>query len=202
MAEYRLAGAFYVSLFRGVRRSDRLAHLGDLMCPLRRIHRSRPYHADAANTEHDECLLRHLFPALYRDDLRDSLGARVSLRDRTRLCRSGGHEVHHSWSDHPGNVLALCAVANRASFLDGRISVADGGDIQLARFHYRHLGRRLRATSNGAAADHHTADLSGWNLLLHQRPAADLADNRLFKPRRLPDQRFPLELLRNRRRQP
>src|SRR5262245_717683 len=198
MAEHRLAGAFYVSLFRGVRRGDRLAHHGDRRRPLWRIHRSRPYHADAANTEHDECLLRHLFPAFYRDDLRDSLGARVSLRDRARLCRGGGHEVDHSRSNHPGNVLALCAVANRASLLDGGISVADSGDIQLARFHYRHLGRRLRAASNGSAADHHTADLSGWNLLLYQRPSADLADNRTVQPRRLPDQRFPLELLRNR----
>ena len=74
--------------------------------------------------------------------------------------------------------------------------------FSLLGFHYRYLGRGLRKASNCTAADHHTADLSRWDLLFHQRAAADLADDRTVQPGRLSDQRLPLELLRDRRCEP
>ena len=43
--------------------------------PLRRVHRAGPDHADAAHAERGQRLVRHLFPALHRHDLRAAVGA-------------------------------------------------------------------------------------------------------------------------------
>ena len=56
------------------------------------------------------------------------------------------------------------------------ISRPDGGDLQPARLHHRHLGRGFRKTADRAAADHHTADISWRHLLFDQRAAAGLAE--------------------------
>ncbi len=49
----------------------------------------------AADGEHLQRLVRHLLPALHRHDLRDPVRARLLHRDRARLCRRGGDQVHH-----------------------------------------------------------------------------------------------------------
>ena len=51
----------------------------------------------------DERLVRHLFPALRRHDLRAPVGAGLVVRDRARLCRRGGDQVDHPRPDHPGD---------------------------------------------------------------------------------------------------
>ena len=45
------------------------------------------------DAERDERLVRHLFPAVRRHDLRDPVGAGVGLRDRAGLCRRRRHQV-------------------------------------------------------------------------------------------------------------
>ncbi len=50
--------------------------------------------------------------------------------------------------------------------------------------------------------DHHTFDVPRRHLLFDQRAAATLAENHAVQPGRLPDQRLPLELLRDRRCKP
>ena len=74
-------------------------------------------------------------------------------------------------------------------------------DLQPARLHHRHLGRRLREAADHPAADHHAADLPRRQLLFDQRAAAVLAEGRAVQSGGLSDQRLPLELLRDRRRQ-
>ena len=61
-AEYSLAGAFDLALFRGVRGGHRLAHRRGRRHQLRRLHRARPDHAVSADPEHRQRLLRHLLP--------------------------------------------------------------------------------------------------------------------------------------------
>ena len=62
-AEHRVAGDLDLALFRGVRRRHRLAHHRDRGRDLRRVHRAGADHADAADAEHRQRLVRHLFPA-------------------------------------------------------------------------------------------------------------------------------------------
>src|SRR4029078_6230735 len=100
---------------------------------LRRIHRARSYHADAAHTEHDERILRNLFPSLYRNNLQNPLRPGVSIRDCSRLRGGGGNEIDHPWADHPGDVLAFRAAADRASVLDGFLAVVYLRDVKVAR---------------------------------------------------------------------
>ena len=59
-AEHRLAGDLDLALFRGVRRGHRLADHRDRRRELRRLHRAGPDHADAADAEHRQRLVRHL----------------------------------------------------------------------------------------------------------------------------------------------
>ena len=73
-------------------------------------------------------------------------------------------------------------------------------DLQPARLHHRHLGRRFREAAGRAAAGHHAADLPRRQLLFDQRAAAGLADRHAVQSGGLSDQRLPLELLRRRRR--
>ncbi len=82
-AEHRVAGAVDLALFRGVRRRDRLAHHRDRRRALRHVHRARPDHADAADAERRQRLVRHLFSALHRHDLR---AARPRRCRRSRSC--------------------------------------------------------------------------------------------------------------------
>ena len=105
VAEHRFAGDLDVAVFHRVRRRDRLAHHPDRRRQLRLLHRAGPDHADAADAERDQRLVRHLFPALRRHDLRTAVGAGVVVRDRARLCGRGGDQVDHprarsSWR-HP-----------------------------------------------------------------------------------------------------
>ena len=93
-----------------------------------------------------------------------------------RLCRRGGHQVDHPGRHHPRDGGLLRAAADRASGLDGGLPGADGGDLQPARLHHRHLGRRLREAAGGAAAHHHAADVPRRQLLFDRRAAAGLAD--------------------------
>src|SRR5262249_52942752 len=58
--EHRVAGGFHVALFRGLRRGDRLAHHRDRGRYLRRFHRAGTDHADAADPERHERVVRHL----------------------------------------------------------------------------------------------------------------------------------------------
>ena len=74
-AEHRLAGAVDVAVLRRVRLGDRLAHQRDRRRQLRRLHRARPDHAVAADAEHLERVVRHLFPEVLRHDLRAAVGA-------------------------------------------------------------------------------------------------------------------------------
>ena len=82
LPEHRVAGDFDLALFRRVRRRDRLAHHRDRGRQLRRLHRAGPDHADAADAEHHERLVRHLFPAA------SSARSTSSSRRRCRPSRS------------------------------------------------------------------------------------------------------------------
>ena len=55
----------------------------------------------------------------------------------------------------------------------------------------------LREAADHSAADHHAADVPGRVVLLDQDAARALAEGDAVQPGRLPDQRFPLELLRH-----
>ena len=83
LAEHRLAGHLDLALFRRVRRRDRLAHQPDRRRQLRRLHRAGPDHADAADAERHQRLVRHLLPEIHRHDLRAPVGADVR---RSRSC--------------------------------------------------------------------------------------------------------------------
>ena len=124
----------------------------------------------------DERLVRHLFPAVRRHDLRAAVGADLVLRDRARLCRRGRDQVDHPRPDHPRHRRAVRAAADRASGLDAGVPGADRGDLQPVRLHHRHLGGRLREAAGHPAADHHAADVPRRQLLFDQRAAAGLAD--------------------------
>ena len=73
-------------------------------------------------------------------------------------------------------------------------------DVQPVRLHHRRLGRQLREAADHSAADHHAAHVPRRQLLLHQHAAAALAEDHAVQPGRLPRERLPLELLRDRRR--
>ena len=77
-AEHRRAGALDVAVLRRVRLGDRLADPGGRRHELRRVHRAGPDHAVAADGEHRQRLVRHLFPALHGHDLRGAVGARLA----------------------------------------------------------------------------------------------------------------------------
>ena len=89
--------------------------------------------------------------------------------------------------DHPVFMLALPGAHRR--------------HLQPARLHHRHLGRRVRAASAHPAARDHAADLPRRHVLFDRRAAAGLADDRAVQSDRVSGLRFPLELLRHRRRQ-
>ncbi len=95
---------------------------------LRRLHRAGPDHAVAADAEHRQRLVRHLFPALHRHDLRAAVGAGLVARDRDRLCRRGGDQVDHPRRHHPRHGGASSCRSDRASVLDAGVPGADGGD--------------------------------------------------------------------------
>ena len=117
-AKHRLAGDLDLALFRGVRGGDRLAHQRDRGRALRRLHRARADHADAAHAERGQRLVRHLFPALHRHDLRAAVGADLLFRDRDRLCRRGGHQVDHSRAGHPRHGVR-CSCRSRSPIRSG-----------------------------------------------------------------------------------
>ena len=67
------------------------------------------------DAERDERLVRHLFPAVRRHDLRDPVGADVGLRDRAGLCRRRRHQVDHaraSSSSPPPACSCRCEIAH------------------------------------------------------------------------------------------
>ncbi len=111
-------------------------------------------------------------------------------------------EVDHPRSDHLGDVLPVRAAAHRAPVLDAHLPGVDGGDLQPARLHHRHLGRQFRAIADRAAADHHAADVPRRYVLFDQCAAAALAEDRAVQPGGLSGERLPLELLRDCRREP
>ena len=71
---------------------------------------------------------------------------------------------------------------HRPSVLDDHVSRAHGRDLQPARLHHRHLGRRLREASARAASDHHPAHLPRRHVLFDRHPAAVLAWRDLLNP--------------------
>ena len=167
---------------------------------LRRLHRARPDHVDAADAERRQRVVRHLFSPLHRDHLR-ILSAPASSFEIV-LGYVGAAATKSI-------ILGLIILATAglfvplngcASDLDARLPRSHGGVVQPVRVHSRHLGRRLREAAGRTAADHHAADISWRHVLLHQRVAAGLADDRPVQSRGLSDQRISLELLRNRRR--
>ena len=84
----------------------------------------------------------------------------------------------------------LRAVAHRASGLDGGVPGADSGELQPARLHHRHLGRRLRKAAADPALGADSADVPGRHVLFHQRAAAGLADHQPVQPDRLSGRGF------------
>ena len=119
------------------------------------------------------------------------LSAPISrVRDRARLRRRGGDQVDHPRADHSRNRGLLRAAADPASVLDDRLPGPDRGDLQPARFHHRHLGRRFRAAAVHPAADHHAADVPRRHVLFDQRAAAALADGRAVQPCGVPGRGF------------
>ena len=63
------------------------------------------------------------------------------------------------------------------------------------------MGGWIRKAASRAALDHHAANVSRRHVLLDQSIASGLADGRVVQSGGLPDQRLPLELLRNGRRE-
>src|SRR6185503_12817259 len=154
----------------------------------------------ALHGEHRERLVRHPLPEVHRDDLRDPLGAGRGLRDRARLCRGRRHEVRAARPHHPRDSLVLRAGHDPASVLDGGLHAADGDHVQPVRLHRRDLGEELGADAARADADRDADDLPRRRVLLDRHAAAGLAHGHAVQPGRVPDQRLPLELLRDVRR--
>ena len=101
---------------------------------------------------------------------------------------------------HPRDRLVLRADHDPAPALDGCVHADDGRDLQPVRLHRRHLGQELGADAAHPDADRDAADLPRRRVLLDRHAAARLAHGDAVQPGRLPDQRVPLELLRQVRR--
>jgi ABC-2 type transport system permease protein len=84
----------------------------------------------------------------YRHDLRAALGADLLSGDRDRLCRRRSHEVDHSRPGHPRHGVLFVPLHIAHPFWMVAFPSIDGGDIQPARLHHRHLGRRLREAAD------------------------------------------------------
>ena len=67
-----------------------------------------------------ERVVRNLFSAIHRHDLRTSLRADIVFRNRARLCRRRRDQVDHPRTDHSRHRLLLRADPDRTSALDGR----------------------------------------------------------------------------------
>ena len=75
------------------------------------------------------------------------------------------------------------------------------GDVQPARLRDRHLGRQLGEDQHRADDDRHAADVPRRQFLFAFDAAAGVAEDHAVQPGRVPDQRVPLELLRQVRRE-
>ena len=164
-----------LTLFCRLRLGDRLAHLacrrGELWC----LHRARADHAQPADAEHQQRLVRHLFSALCGNDLRDFVGADLGCRDRHRLCRRGGVEINRSRPADARHGGALHQHAYPASVLDAGVSGSDQRHLQPFRLRHRHLGGQFREAAIDSTSDRNAADLSRWQLLFDRYAAAVLA---------------------------
>ena len=151
--------------------------------------------------EHLQRLVRHLFPALHRHDLRGVVGAGLAARDRARLCRRGGDQVGHhrrssSWRRrrcscrcriaHPVWMIAFLVLTAVTFSLFGFIIGiwADGFE-------------KLQMIPMLVVAP---LTFLGGTFYSIDDAAAVLADGLAVQSDRLSDQRLPLELLRERRR--
>ena len=200
VAEPGDAGDHHLALLRGVRRRDRLAHERGGRRALRRVHRAGADHAVALHREPVERLVRHLPAEVHRHHLRGPVRAGVAPGDRARLRRRGGDQVGHPRPRHPRDGDALRADPHPAPGVDDRLPGADRDDLQPVRLHHRHLGEGLRAAAVHPDAGRHAAHLPRRRLLLDRHAARRVAHVQPVQPGGLPDQRLPLELLRDRRR--
>ncbi len=108
---------------------------------LRVVYRSRPRDDAALDAEHTQRFVRHLLPALHRDDLRASFGTRLPFRDRSRLCRRCGDEVGHPRAARARHGEPFRAASHCASPLDDVVPGAHGDHLQHAGIHHRDMGR-------------------------------------------------------------
>ncbi|CAA9538389.1 MAG: Efflux ABC transporter, permease protein, partial [uncultured Rubrobacteraceae bacterium] len=200
-AEHRHARHLDLPVLRRLWCCDRVAHHGHRRHQLRRLHSARPDHALAPHAEHLQRVVRHLLSQVYGHHLRAPLRPRLLRGDRHQLRRGGGYQVHDPGPHHPRNVGAVRAARGPAPALDARVPRANVRDLQPLRLPPRHMGRGFREAPTRAVPHHHAPDLPRRLLLLGERPAALLADGNPLQPRRVPDQRLPLELLRRRRRE-
>ncbi len=104
------------------------------------------------------------------------VGAHIRHRGASRLCRRRRQQIHHPRPHHPGDGAPVRLVRHRASVLDAGLPRPDLSRLQPVRLRPRHLGGRLRETSDRAADGHHAADVPGRHVLLDQHAAAVLAD--------------------------
>ena len=151
---------------------------------LRRLHRAGADHADAADAER-------------RPTPRSASISRASPARSTRLLSAPVSFVeivlgYVGAAATKSIILGLIILAtaglfvplrDRASGLDDRVPGAHRGDLQPARLHHRHLGRRLREAAGHPAAGDHAADLPRRQLLFDQRAAAGLADRHAVQSR-------------------
>ena len=116
-AERRLAGAVDLALFRGVRRGDRLAHVGSRRRQLWRLHRARPDHAAVLTQSMSNASFGIYFPRFVGTIYEIAVGAGFCRRDRDRLCRRGGDQIDHDRPDHAGHgALCSCSFASTHPF--------------------------------------------------------------------------------------
>jgi hypothetical protein len=97
----------------------------------------------------------------------------VVVRNRTRLCGRSDDQIGHFGRDHPGDVVAVRAAADRSSGVDGGFPYTDFYQLQPVRVHSWAVGKQLREAANSTAADPHPADVSWRHVLFHQRIAAN-----------------------------
>ena len=91
------------------------------------------------------------FPRFAGHDFRDLVGADLGVRDRDRLCRRGGDQIHHSRPDRAGDGLAVRSDRDQASVFHVVFLGVNSGHVQPVRLHFGALGRRLREAAARAA---------------------------------------------------
>ena len=174
-AKHRVAGDLDIALFRGVRRGDRFAHHRDRGCGYGAFIVPGLVMMMLLTQSVANASFGIYFPR-FTGTIYELLSAPISF---LRSCSAMSARQRPSRSSSELIILATAGL-----FVSLRIDHpvwtlvflrADGSDLQPARLHHRHLGRRIREAAGRAAAGHHAAELPRRQLLFDQGSAAGLA---------------------------